>query len=153
MTHFNYTIQFHKNLKIEKDSCIQKIISVLNDSRGWKNKGYTFKYSKKINSPDFFIIFTSPNWISNFCNLPGLSCTDLRTNIIYINIENWRNGSKLSLLDTSNYRTYIINHEVGHILGKKHIQCPSFNSKVPVMTQQTLGIGKCLPNPWPLDWE
>lgn len=153
MIKLTYTVKFHKNLQINKESCIQKIISVLNDPRGWKNKGFYFNYKLSIDNPDFIIFFTSSKWIANFCNLPGLSCTDLRYNEIYINVDNWRNGSIHSQLNLNNYKTYLINHEVGHILGKKHIKCPSPNSKVPVMTQQTLGIGECIPNPWPLDWE
>lgn len=153
MIHLTYTVKFHKNLKIAKESCVQKIISVLNDSRGWKKSGYSLKYYKDILIPDFVIVFTSSKWIANYCNLPGLSCTDLRKNEIYINLDNWRNGSKNSGLNLNDYRTYVINHEVGHILGKKHVVCSIEGAKVPVMMQQTLGIGKCSPNPWPLDWE
>lgn len=153
-----YSIQFHRNLKISQKTCIQKIRSVLNDTRGWKKLGYCFEYQKhyqKSDSPpvDFVIHFTSSQWIAKFCNLPGLSCTDLRTNDIYINIDNWRRGSANSHLSLDNYRTYLINHEVGHVLGRGHTRCSSPFSKVPVMMQQTLGIGMCLPNPWPLNWE
>ena len=48
-----------------------------------------------------------------------------------------------------NYRIYLINHEVGHILGMEHDK-PIKNRKVPVMVQQTLSIGLANPNPWPL---
>ena len=153
MTIHNYTIKFHKNLKLNKNSCIHKIISVLNDSRGWKKSGYNFKYHSFIENPDFIIIFTSSKWITDFCHLPGLSCTDLRYNEIYINTDNWRNGSNKSFLNLNDYKIYLINHEVGHVLGKTHVKCTSPNTKVPVMTQQTLGIGNCKPNPWPLNWE
>lgn len=149
-----YTIKFNRNLNISHKGCIQKINSVLNDSRGWKKHGYIFEYQKSDELPVHFIIhFASYKWIADVCNLPGLSCTDLRTNDIYLNIDNWRNGSSKSFLNLDDYRTYVINHEVGHILGKKHTKCPSSRSKAPVMMQQTLGIGACRPNPWPLNWE
>jgi hypothetical protein len=70
-----------------------------------------------------------------------------------MNIENWRNGKSLSGLNKDDYRTYMINHEVGHILGRGHSQCGNRGTKVPVMVQQTLGIGDCRPNHWPLSWE
>ena len=35
---------------------------------------------------------------------------------------------------------------MGHLLGKEHVKCPGKGHKAPIMLQQTLGIGKCIPN-------
>jgi hypothetical protein len=73
--------------------------------------------------------------------------------------------------DLTNYRRYMINHEVGHFFGRKHKPCKVHGGSAPVMMQQTFSTsnneiaditarvpqgttiprdGKvCAPNPWP----
>jgi hypothetical protein len=47
----------------------------------------------------------------------------------------------------------MVNHEVGHVLGRGHAFCPAAGAPAPVMVQQTKGVAPCRPNPWPLAWE
>lgn len=155
-----YTIKFNKNLQINKNQAIKKIKSVLEDTRGWKSLGYNFIYidinNKNNNNKhptDFVIYFTSSQYVKKICNDSRLSCANMENFEIYFNIDRWRYGSKLSKLKIDDYRTYVINHEVGHIIGRDHDKCKGRNFKVPVMVQQTLGIGNCKPNPWPLKFE
>lgn len=154
MKNLKYKIGFADGLKLQKGRVIKKIRETLNDKRGWRRMGYTFQENETDNfNFDFVIYFTTNNYIEKVCNFTGLSCADTSSNIIYINTENWRRGSKLSGLNKDDYRTYIINHEVGHLLGRDHSTCGKGGTRVPVMVQQTLGIGNCKPNPWPLHWE
>ena len=115
----------------KKAPIIEKIISVLDDKRGCKRLGYNFRYNKdNCKNVDFKILFVEQSYIENKCHFTGLSCADLSDNTIYININRWRRGSKRSLLDLDSYRTYVINHEVGHILGRGHYQPGRRGSKV-----------------------
>jgi Protein of unknown function (DUF3152) len=47
----------------------------------------------------------------------------------------------------------MVNHEVGHALGRGHAACPRAGDPARVMMQQTKGVDACRPNPWPLDHE
>jgi len=82
----------------------------------------------------------------------GLSVADTtkRPYKIYFDSRNWDKPPKPSKYETVNgYRTYVINHEFGHILGHGHEKCLGPNYLAPVMLQQTLGQKGCLKNPWP----
>ena len=148
---YTYSVEFDDSIVINRNLVVKKILEVLNDTRGWKRLGYDFKFKEK--NAKFKIKIVKEDKIVKICKFSGLSCADMSKNIIYINIKRWRRGSKASKLSLDNYRTYVINHEIGHLLGRDHYQCGKSGTKVPVMVQQTLGISNCKPNPWPLYWE
>lgn len=148
-----YIVKFDKSLNMNEALVENKIKSVLQDKRGWISHGYIFEQIDKKYKSDIVIKIVPAKTVEKICSFKGLSCADLDNNTIYLNVNRWRRGSKYSKLNLYNYRIYLINHEIGHLLGRDHSECLKPNSKVPVMVQQTLGIGKCKPNPWPLPWE
>jgi hypothetical protein len=71
-----------------------------------------------------------------------------------INWVRWRDGATVPWgSNLSGYRTYVINHEVGHALGHDHRRCPGAGRISPVMHQQTFTGPPCRPNGWPLPFE
>ncbi|RMH67955.1 MAG: DUF3152 domain-containing protein [Actinomyces sp.] len=86
-------------------------------------------------------------------------CAPLRTNGIYscgrngwiaLNLERWLGATSDWPADLTTYRRYLVQHEIGHYLGRSHQACPGPGLPAPVMMQQTKGLDGCLPNPWPV---
>jgi hypothetical protein len=82
---------------------------------------------------------------SEGCMDDELSCATLNGKNIWLNARRWMHGAPKSHLPLEEYRQYMVSHEMGHALGYDHAKCPG-SGPVPVMVQQTLGIGSCTPN-------
>jgi len=178
MKRFSYSIEVPKELGLYSKPIVSKFIETLTDPRSWKGHQFEFvsvqsppsstlrRTSRHVgdvpsqrlgkvqpNSKNHIrIIFARNVQIKNTCGFTGLSCADTINKIVYINERNWRCPPKVSGLSLQEYRTYLILHEIGHIIGKNHpIKCGKVGTKMDVMTQQTLG--KCTKintkNVWP----
>lgn len=79
------------------------------------------------------------------CYNDELSCATLNGKSVWLNAGRWMHGAPKSHLPLERYRQYMVSHEMGHALGYEHVKCPG-SGPVPIMVQQTLGIGKCTPN-------
>jgi hypothetical protein len=66
-----------------------------------------------------------------------------------INLRRWQLGAEAYGTDLAGYRTYVVNHEVGHSLGHGHAFCAGKGEVAPVMMQQTYGLQGCTAWPWP----
>lgn len=138
-----------------------KVKKVLKHPRGWENidNSINFVFVRwdilpLIPNTDYKIPIrlSSNKTIANICSVSKgkLSCCDMVTKQCWINFFRWMNGSKESGLSLYKYRNYVINHEVGHALGRLHAECPCINCSAPIMLQQTISIGACKPNDMPL---
>jgi hypothetical protein len=121
----------------------QEVAIYLADPDGWA-RNHTFLYSPK--GPATIIRLSSPQTLkTEGCMDSRLSCATLNGTEIWLNADRWFHGSAASKLPLLEYRQYMVSHEMGHSLGYDHVKCP-MSGPVPIMVQQTLGIGKCTPN-------
>jgi hypothetical protein len=121
------------------------VTTYLNDPEGWSAKGYFFEPVS--NNQDVVIHLSSQSTIDKNCGVEGrLSCAELGGKTMWLNADRWYHGASKSKLTLDNYRQYMVSHEMGHILGYDHTQCPCKNCPAPIMMQQTKGIGQCKPN-------
>ncbi|SEC53295.1 Protein of unknown function [Amycolatopsis tolypomycina] len=147
--------------------------AILADPRGWS--GVTFR--RVDDDPAVRISLTTPGTarrpdLCGFSIPYDSSCRLAREHRIVVNLARWLRGAHSYDGDLVGYRTYAINHEMGHALGFGHVGCPAPGAPAPVMMQQTFGLsntyladlnraepgaaGKvkpdgavCRPNPWP----
>jgi hypothetical protein len=135
-----------KKYMIRNPSQIEFYVTVyLNDPDGWSRRGYTFEPVSE--NEDVLIRLSSNDTIDLKCGFSEkLSCAELGGKRMYLNADRWFHGASKSKLSLDDYRQYMISHEIGHILGFDHVTCPCPGCKAPIMMQQTLGIGKCIPN-------
>ncbi|TNH21446.1 DUF3152 domain-containing protein [Micromonospora orduensis] len=103
---------------------------------------------------DFTIYLVSPETTREKCGetvvVDGsvfLSCSTGAE--IFINSDRWYSSSPLYPGSLTEYRQYLVNHEVGHSLGHGHEACPGAGLPASVMQQQTLGLRGCVVNSWP----
>ena len=83
-----------------------------------------------------------------------LSVANMDQRTIHINYCRWTEGCpNQSQLPLEQYRQYVIQHEVGHMMGKGHPTTLPNQKEAPIMMQQTLGIHQFQPNQWPTEFD
>lgn len=140
------------------DSAIAAQVSgILLDGRGWQgidSVSFHFLSQAQLDAgqkPGVLITVASPDTVNKLCaplNTEGeLSCGNAGRAVL--NYLRWVDGISYYGTDLTGYRTYLVNHEVGHILGHGHQYCSAPGAYAPVMEQQTKGLQGCKPWPWP----
>jgi hypothetical protein len=158
MVTITYDTSVDDNVKTSNKEFSDEVDRILNDPRGWLKYGY--KFIRDANAT-FQIRLETENNANVLCHANGLSCARPTLNSIIIHEGNW-NGNSKSQLPLKKYHNYVICHEVGHLLGLSHKQCPIEECQrrgmkecpASVMQQMTRGpaaILPCIENDWPLD--
>jgi hypothetical protein len=125
--------------------------ATLDDPRGWERAG--FDLQRRDDGPFLIVVAEGPE-VDALCHpyeTGGRFSCQLGP-VVAINADRWRTATPQWTGDLATYRQMLVNHEVGHLLGQKHRRCPGAGP-APVMEQQSTNLGRCRPNPWPLDEE
>ena len=147
----NISLKIEAEVGIELECAANLILKVLNDPRGWSSiidKEFQFTSLEK---SDFEIIFATPSTVDELCAplaTNGIFSCRIDNRVV-LNYFRWLSGARDFGTDLATYRLYLINHEVGHMLGWGHTTCPAEGALAPLMMQQSKSTNGCLPYGWP----
>lgn len=128
-----------------------EIERILGDPRGWSGAG-TDRFQRVDPSGALITILIATS------GTVDARCAPLRTNgwlscrrgsSVLLNENRWNKAVPHWNATIAEYRAYLVNHELGHVLGHGHVNCPGPGRPAPVMQQQTKSLQGCEPNGWP----
>ena len=153
-----WTLETEGGLGADTTALATTVASVLADPRGWQRKdGVRFVNVAPAEARPRAPTSTSGSR-SRARTPPTGSCAPLKTRgqvschnggRVVLNARRWLLGAEAYGTDVAAYRTYLVNHEVGHGLGHGHAYCGGTGKVAPVMMQQTYGLKGCTAWPWP----
>ncbi|MGL5856867.1 MAG: DUF3152 domain-containing protein [Angustibacter sp.] len=131
----------------------QFVMSTLNDDRSW-SRGNTRRFARTGSDvrgvADITVVLATPGTTERMCQplrtYGRLSCGIGQRAVL--TMYRWLRGTE-EFDDLTTYRRYLVNHEVGHLLGRGHEPCSGAGRLAPVMQQQTIQVAPCRPNAWP----
>ena len=144
-------IAVEKGLPVDPEAFAEAVLATLNDPRGWNAAdGSTFAWTDT-ERYDARVVLASPGTTDELClpldTISELSCGIEETAVL--NFKRWATGSQ-AWENTAHYRQYLVNHEVGHVIGYRHDLCAGEGEHATVMVQQTTTTSGCIPEPWPV---
>ena len=139
---------------VTTDEFAATALAVLGEPTGWTQAGFDFVQTE---ATELRVVLAEPGDVDYLCQplrTAGIySCQSRAT--VAINADRWRNATTFWDGTLDDYRRYVINHEVGHLIGQFHPQprCPNAGGQAAVMEPQTKGLEGCIGNAVPLQWE
>ncbi len=147
-------VEVEAGLPVDGDVFAAAVLTTLNDPRGWSvPDGVTFSRTAA-DDASIRVVLASPATTDRLCaplaTESRYSCGNSVTGAAVLNFERWVLGAPDFGDDLATYRQYLVNHEVGHVLGHGHEDCPAPGAVAPVMVQQSISAQGCLTNGWPV---
>lgn len=143
-----------EDLLVDTEEFAHTVLDTLDDERSWGGDGSLSFHLASSEEADFTIYLATPDTVDELCApLDTGGYTSCRVeNDVVLNVERWAGATDDFLAaggTVDEYRTYLVNHEVGHYLGYGHETECLPDGSAPVMMQQTLDLQDCKPNGWP----
>jgi len=151
-----YRVEVEAGIRIDRRWFARRVHQILADRRSWGGtRRVSFQRVGLGRTAHFRVALATPSTTNRLCYpyITGGIYSCANGGRAVLNLMRWRRGADAYRRNLQGYRTYLVNHEVGHLLGHGHRYCPRAGARAPVMMQQTKGVGSCRANPWPLPRE
>jgi hypothetical protein len=143
-------VEVENGTDVDLQAFAQQVMATLNDPRSWGHGGTMTFARTDAAKADIRVMLASPDTSERMCKPLQTHGTESCSigNKAIITSYRWAKGTS-EFASLAVYREYVVNHEVGHVLGHHHEQCPGKGKLAPVMQQQTIKVAPCRPNGWP----
>jgi hypothetical protein len=143
-------VEVEDGLAIDGAAFAATVMATLNDPRGWGADG-SLSFARTDGDAELSVVLASPATVDDLCAplRTGGEVSCGRNGHAVLNLKRWVLATVELTHDKASYRQYLVNHEVGHLLGHGHEQCGGAGQLAPLMQQQSYKAAPCIPNPWP----
>ena len=143
-----FRVEIEDGLAIAATCFVDTVAAILSDDRSWGGSAVGGFTRVDDDSFDFRLVLASPDTTNALCYpaATGGKYSCRNQDKVVLNLMRWETGAEDFGDDMDTYRQYLVNHEVGHFLGKGHRSCPGPGQPAPVMMQQTKTVADCIPN-------
>ena len=151
-----------RGVRVSQQSFRRAVGDILFARNGWRAAGIQFIFSDRRAPGDVLVELVTAGEIAQRYGAHGgrgMSATECSNRRIRINERRWRFGpiaapdDPVQRMTLRNYQSYLINHEVGHILlgctEDDHQPCRGQGRQASVMQQHTKGVSPCRPTATP----
>jgi hypothetical protein len=147
------TVTYRVEVRIEEATDFAPFLAeVMADERGWVRARFDVREDP---NASYRVVLAEGDEVDELCRPydTGGEYSCQNGPVVAINAERWREGVQHWPGSLESYRTMLLNHEMGHLLGQHHRPCPGPGRVAPVMQQQSGSLNGCTANSWPLDDE
>lgn len=146
-----FSVEVESRTRLDPNDVIAVVQRILGDRRGWTASGLRRFQRTVPTDAAIRVLIATPATVDRMCaplrTNGWLSCR--RGDTVILNVDRWNGAIDHWTAPLAEYRAYLVNHEIGHLLGLGHADCPGTGQPAPVMQQQTKSLQGCRPNGWP----
>ncbi len=134
---------------------VEAVRATLADARGWSGADFVLVEDP---AAEYVVVLAEGDEVDELCfpYRTGGRYSCQNGPVVALNADRWRTATPQWTGTLADYRQMLVNHEVGHLLGRHHPpapQCPVPGRPARIMSQQSTELDGCLPNSWPLPAE
>ncbi len=149
-------LEIEDGLDLDPEATATEIAGILVDDRGWQTVDdvrFVFVTPEEAARGEFDtrIGIASRLTTMDLCgSVQTKGFTSCYNGRVVINLDRWLLGVDAYAEHLDEYRVYVVDHEMGHYLGRGHEGCTGKGDPASVMVPQTLHLWGCQPNPYPV---